>query len=102
MAVNALRAALKAPLLAGAKELTTEIKSRLKTPMSIQTKHRIAEMFDEFIMPELKKQGIVVELVSVDVDAKKVEMTASSSAGYAAKFAKTLLRKYIDQTIEVN
>ena len=65
MAVNALRIALakaqnkKPNLLSGAKELTDDVK-KIKIPLSVQLKYQVAQMLDEFIIPELmvNKRGI--------------------------------------------
>lgn len=104
MAVNALRAALKnagqnVQLLCGFKEISSDMKNAVKIPLTLQKKHRVAEMFDEFIIPEMLKKGIKVELINVDIDSHEVMFNASSSVSYVKSFAEKILRKYIDDQL---
>lgn len=106
MAVNALRAALKnagqnVQLLCGFKEISDDMKNAVKIPLSLQKKHRVAEMFDEFIIPELQKKGIQVELLKVDIDSHEVKFKASSSESFVKSFAEKILRKYIDDSLSL-
>lgn len=104
MAVNALRAALKnagqnVQLLCGFKEISSDMKNAVKIPLTLQKKHRVAEMFDEFIIPEMLKKGIRVELVNVDIDSHEVMFNASSSENFVKSFTEKILRKYIDDQL---
>lgn len=106
MAVNALRAALKSAgekveLLNGARELTSDAKSLVKAPLSVREKHLTAELFDEFIIPEMSGLGIIVELISVSVESHAVEIHTSSSASFVKSFAEKILRKHVDESITV-
>ena len=106
MAVNALREALRGAgqqleLLDGGKALTADLRRVMKVPLSVQVKHRVAEMFDEFIIPELESNGVSVELVDVDADAHVATFRSSSSAEFVKAFGEKLLRKYIDAGISL-
>ena len=106
MAVNAFRSALKnagqnIELLQGAKELSDKADA-LKIPLSIQKKHLIAELFDDFIIPELKKKNVAVELLNVDIDSHKCKVSTDSSTIYAKKFTEDILRKYVDSSLVVD
>jgi NifU-like protein involved in Fe-S cluster formation len=107
MAVNALRAALKksgrdVELICGGREITEDMKVMSIIPLSTQKTHRVAEMFDEFIIPEMEKKGIDVELLEVSIESHEVKFTASSSACFVKSYAEKLLRKFIDETLILN
>ena len=106
MAVNALRSALKnagenVDLLAGAKEITTDMKKVQVIPLSIQQKHRIAELFDEFFIPELKKKSINVELVNVDISQHTVQIRCSRSTAYVKSYIEGLLKRYVEDQLSL-
>ena len=93
MAVNALKAALNV-------EHETKTEIPIKTVRDVR--HIVAELFDEFIIPEGASKGIVIHLKEVDPISKSICATMRPESVTFKSFVREILNRIDSFTIYFN
>ena len=113
MAVNAWRAALKsAESQRGRESFLQSVSDKelhvvdLQEPIfrpndSVQLRHRLAELFDDWFIPEMARQGISIRLEDIDTTGNIISIGTNKSPSIVTKFIQESLQKYFKEKFSI-
>ena len=82
-------------------EDTTPARVALSISEELKLKHRVAEMFDEWMTPELAAKGFVVTLDDIDTSSLVITLKSSSRDPEITEFIQSFLERYFKERFEI-
>lgn len=113
MAVNAWRAALKnAEMQCGRESFLKSISDKdlhtvntqkpiFSSKANVQLKHRLAEMFDDWFIPEMARRGISIHLEDIDTTSNIISIGTDKSPSIVTNFIQSSLQKYFQEKFSI-
>ena len=106
MAVNAWRAALKSAESQRGRESFLQSMSdkelhAIDSNDSVQLRHRLAELFDDWFIPEMARQGISIRLEDIDTTGNIISIGTNKSPSIVTRFIQESLQKYFKEKFSI-
>ena len=113
MAVNAWRAALKsAESQRGRESFLQSVSDKelhvvnsqepiFRPNDSVQLRHRLAELFDDWFIPEMARQGISIRLEDINTTSNIISIGTNKSPSIVTRFIQESLQKYFKEKFSI-